>query len=360
MSVVSVASRCNTVGLGLTLRKTADTLRLRRCARVTRPRTHAPHSAARAARCVATFEEAKMKRTYQPNATATVEGSRIPQEDADACGASRRAGAPAQGSGKVDGLISGRRSPSQLRPVASRGRRASGRLVGAVCAERPDAAVEMAYAIRRSGGTAVSRNRCRRRLRASWRSSTSDGGLAPGVYLIGVRDEAVEAPYQELEKWMSQAIEALARRNEEHGEPAGAGHAALRAWVPTRVRLPVEPLPLPPVLLQLRPRRHRRPRCRRGGWMALRRITRCHPWSSSGWDPGTRAEGRLMLDGTLRSVRQRSCAGLYWVDPLLRLRDHGPHARRDGGDHAAHLQGHQVDAADAATAAATQGDSDPT
>ena len=23
----------------------------------------------------------------------------------------------------------------------------------------------------------------------------------------------------------------------------------------------------------------------RGGWMALRRITRCHPWGSSGWDP---------------------------------------------------------------------------
>jgi hypothetical protein len=38
--------------------------------------------------------------------------------------------------------------------------------------------------------------------------------LRPGVYLVGVRDEAVEAAYQELEKWMSQAIEALARRNE--------------------------------------------------------------------------------------------------------------------------------------------------
>jgi len=23
----------------------------------------------------------------------------------------------------------------------------------------------------------------------------------------------------------------------------------------------------------------------RGGAMALRRITRCHPWSASGWDP---------------------------------------------------------------------------
>jgi ribonuclease P protein component len=77
------------------------------------------------------------------------------------------------------------------------------------------AVAEVAYAIRRSGGSAVRRNRCRRRLRECLRQVDQRGGLRPGVYLIGVRDEAVEAAYQELEKWMSQAIEALARRNEE-------------------------------------------------------------------------------------------------------------------------------------------------
>ena len=24
---------------------------------------------------------------------------------------------------------------------------------------------------------------------------------------------------------------------------------------------------------------------RRGGWLALKRIGRCHPWGGSGWDP---------------------------------------------------------------------------
>jgi uncharacterized protein len=23
----------------------------------------------------------------------------------------------------------------------------------------------------------------------------------------------------------------------------------------------------------------------KGGWLAVRRISRCHPWGSSGWDP---------------------------------------------------------------------------
>ncbi|MEZ5381491.1 MAG: membrane protein insertion efficiency factor YidD [Microthrixaceae bacterium] len=36
----------------------------------------------------------------------------------------------------------------------------------------------------------------------------------------------------------------------------------------------------------------------RGGWMALRRLLRCHPWSDSGWDPVPSRTGVLAPDPT--------------------------------------------------------------
>jgi hypothetical protein len=40
----------------------------------------------------------------------------------------------------------------------------------------------------------------------------------------------------------------------------------------------------------------------RGGWLAARRVLRCHPWGGSGWDP-VPAPG----DGKRHDAHHRSC-----------------------------------------------------
>ncbi len=87
-----------------------------------------------------------------------------------------------------------------------------------VCAETqpagaPDAAsgaVRVAYAIGRSVGSAVVRNRLRRRLRAVIADLERTGALAPGLYLIGARPSAATASFDSLRADLHHAVAALA------------------------------------------------------------------------------------------------------------------------------------------------------
>jgi ribonuclease P protein component len=68
----------------------------------------------------------------------------------------------------------------------------------------------VAYAIGRKVGSAVERNRLRRRLRAIVHELAP--GLPPGAYLIGAAPEAVHLSYGELQVTMGRALEVIRRQ----------------------------------------------------------------------------------------------------------------------------------------------------
>ena len=63
----------------------------------------------------------------------------------------------------------------------------------------------VAYAVGRQAGSAVQRNRIRRRLREAVRDAERTGRLAPGAYLLGASPEVLTMPHAEL----SHAVAAL-------------------------------------------------------------------------------------------------------------------------------------------------------
>lgn len=88
----------------------------------------------------------------------------------------------------------------------SRARRRSGPL-WVVRADGADGA-RVAYAVPRKVGTAVERNRVRRRLRAMIADLDRDGHLDAGLYLVGVRPEAVGLDTAELRHHLHRALGA--------------------------------------------------------------------------------------------------------------------------------------------------------
>ena len=71
-----------------------------------------------------------------------------------------------------------------------------------------DGPPRVAYALGRSVGSAVVRNRIRRRLRAIVEARRD--ALAPGAYLIAARREALTMPFAELDEIVGAALTAAA------------------------------------------------------------------------------------------------------------------------------------------------------
>jgi len=117
--------------------------------------------------------------------------------------------APPEGSGQAVGLIysvRGRRAFDDLR--RSKTRASAGKLwitTNADATDRP----RIAFAIPRSAGTAVQRNRARRQLRAllGELDQADSQYLPPGDYLIGVR--SADFTSAEAHAWLSKALRRL-------------------------------------------------------------------------------------------------------------------------------------------------------
>jgi ribonuclease P protein component len=117
---------------------------------------------------------------------AAVEAPRLSPPDVDACRARHPEGSPCQGSRSAVGLIWSIRDRAVFDRFRSEGRRARHGPLWCTWIADPEAVPpRVGYAIGRNVGSAVVRNRLRRRLRAQCDASARAGTLRPGWYLIG-------------------------------------------------------------------------------------------------------------------------------------------------------------------------------
>jgi ribonuclease P protein component len=150
--------------------------------------------------------------TEQPEAS---QAARLSAADADPRRAGHRPGTAPEGPRPAVGLIGRIGDRATFDALRRDGCRARRDPVTVLFLPEPAGAncdVRVAYSIGRRVGTAVDRNRVRRRLRAAMRDVSRDGdGLSSGAYLVLVRPEAGITPYRELRRSLGEACAAAAR-----------------------------------------------------------------------------------------------------------------------------------------------------
>lgn len=150
--------------------------------------------------------------TQQPEAS---QAARLSAADADPRRAGHRPSTAPEGPRPAVGLIgriSDRATFDALRRDGRRARRDPVTVLFLPDAGGGDTDVRVAYGVGRRVGTAVDRNRVRRRLRAAMRDVSRDGeGLSSGAYLVLARPEARTTAYAELKRLLGEACAAAAR-----------------------------------------------------------------------------------------------------------------------------------------------------
>jgi ribonuclease P protein component len=122
---------------------------------------------------------------------AAVEAPRLSPPDVDARRACHPEGSPCQGSRPAVGLIWSIRDRAVFDRFRTEGRRVRhGPLSCTWIVDEDAVPPRVAYALGRNVGSAVVRNRLRRRLRAQFEARARAGTLRPGWYLIGATPNA--------------------------------------------------------------------------------------------------------------------------------------------------------------------------
>lgn len=155
-------------------------------------------------------EEASSEAYLPAQRPEALEAPWLPPSDVDACGARGGAGPSPKGSGPAVGLIWRIRDRATFTELRRRGRRRREGPISVTWVPGPDhEPPKVAFAIGRKVGSAVVRNRLRRRLRGAFVELAAAGDVRPGAYLITTGVAAAGLSYEELKTNVRTALEAL-------------------------------------------------------------------------------------------------------------------------------------------------------